>query len=63
MDLEEINNDSINVLKDVCSLIESAREYAYQSVNISLVESCFQMELLGRIELPTYRLRICCSTN
>lgn len=27
-----------NVLKDVCSIIESAREYAYQSVNIALVE-------------------------
>ena len=27
-----------NVLKDVCSIIESARNYAYQSVNIALLE-------------------------
>lgn len=27
-----------NMLEDVCSIIESAREYAYQSVNIALVE-------------------------
>lgn len=27
-----------NVIKDVCSIIESARNYAYQSVNIALVE-------------------------
>lgn len=47
MDLEKIdkNNTSIikysktdNVLNDVCSIIDSARDYAYQSVNIALVE-------------------------
>ena len=47
MDLEKIdkNNTSIikysktdNVLNDVCSIINSARDYAYQSVNIALVE-------------------------
>lgn len=27
-----------NVLEDICSIIESARNYAYQSVNIALVE-------------------------
>lgn len=46
MSLEKINNDSMiikyrntdNVLEDVCSIIESARDYAYKSVNIALVE-------------------------
>lgn len=46
MDLEKKDNNSMiikyqntdNVLKDVCSIIESARDYAYQSVNIALVE-------------------------
>ena len=46
MDLEKENNNSMiikyqntdNVLKDVCSIIESARDYAYQSVNIALIE-------------------------
>ena len=46
MDLEKADNNSMiikyqntdNVLKDVCSIIESARNYAYQSVNIALVE-------------------------
>ena len=46
MSLEEINNNSMiikyqntdNVLEDVCSIIESARDYAYKSVNIALVE-------------------------
>lgn len=46
MDLEKKDNNSMiikyqntdNVLKDVCSIIESARNYAYQSVNIALVE-------------------------
>ncbi len=46
MDLEKINNDSMiikyqntdNVVEDVCSIIESARDYAYKSVNIALVE-------------------------
>ncbi len=46
MDLEKVDNNSMiikyqntdNVLKDVCSIIESARDYAYQSVNIALVE-------------------------
>ena len=27
-----------NVLEDVCSIINSARDYAYQAVNIALVE-------------------------
>ena len=27
-----------NVLQDVCSIIELARDYAYQSVNVALVE-------------------------
>ena len=46
MSLEKVNNDSMiikyqntdNVLEDVCSIIESARDYAYKSVNIALVE-------------------------
>lgn len=46
MHLEEINNNSMeikyhktdNVFEDVCSIIESARDYAYKSVNIALVE-------------------------
>lgn len=46
MDLEKKHNNSMiikyqntnNVLKDVCSIIESARDYVYQSVNIALVE-------------------------
>ena len=46
MDLEKTNNNSMiikyqntdNVLEDICSIIESARNYAYQSVNIALVE-------------------------
>ena len=47
MDLEKIdkNNTSIikysktdNVLTDICSIIESARDYAFQSVNLALVE-------------------------
>lgn len=47
MDLEKINenNNSIikysktnNVLTDICSIIESARDYAFQSVNLALVE-------------------------
>ena len=46
MDLEKKDNNSMiikyqntdNVLKDVCSIIESARDYAYQSINIALVE-------------------------
>lgn len=47
MDLEKIdkNNTSIikysktdNVLNDICSIIDSARDYAFQSVNIALVE-------------------------
>ena len=46
MNLEKKENNSMiikyqntdNVLKDVCSIIESARNYAYQSVNIALVE-------------------------
>ena len=46
MNIEKKENNSMiikyqntdNVLKDVCSIIESARKYAYQSVNIALVE-------------------------
>lgn len=46
MDLEKINNNSMiikyqntdNVVEDICSIIESARNYAYQTVNIALVE-------------------------
>ncbi len=47
MDLEKIDktNTSIikysktdNVLTDICSIIESARDYAFQSVNLALVE-------------------------
>ena len=42
----ELENNSLiinykntnNVVEDVCSIIESARNYAYQSVNIALVE-------------------------
>lgn len=46
MSLGKINNNSMiikyqntdNVLEDICSIIESARDYAYKSVNIALVE-------------------------
>ena len=47
MNLEKIdkNNTSIikysktdNVLNDICSIINSARDYAFQSVNLALVE-------------------------
>ena len=46
MDLQKTNNNSMiikyqntdNVLEDVCSIIDSAKNYAYQSVNIALVE-------------------------
>ncbi len=46
MDLEKIDRSSSiikysktdNVLKDICSIINSARDYAYQSVNLALVE-------------------------
>ena len=43
MSLDKINNiikyqNTDNVLEDVCSIIESARDYAYKSVNIALVE-------------------------
>lgn len=46
MDLEKIDKSSSiikysktdNVLKDICSIINSARDYAFQSVNIALVE-------------------------
>ena len=46
MSLEKISNNSMiikyqntdNVLEDVCSIIESARDYAYKSVNIALIE-------------------------
>ena len=46
MDLKKKDNNSMiikyqntdNVLEDVCSIINSAKNYAYQSVNIALVE-------------------------
>ena len=46
MDLEIINNNSDiikyqntdDVLKDVCSIIDSAEKFAHQSVNIALVQ-------------------------
>ena len=46
MDLQKTNNNSMiikyqntdNVVEDVCSIIDSAKNYAYQSVNIALVE-------------------------
>lgn len=46
MNLEKTNNNSMivkyqntdNVLEDICSIINSAKDYAYQSVNIALVE-------------------------
>lgn len=46
MRLEIVNNQSMvvnykkteNVLEDVCSIIDSAKSYAYQSVNIALVQ-------------------------
>ena len=46
MDLEKANDNSMiikyqntdNVVEDICSIIESARNYAYQSVNIALVK-------------------------
>ena len=46
MNLEKKENNSMvikyqntdNVLDDVCSIINSAKDYAYQSVNIALVE-------------------------
>lgn len=45
MNLEKINNNSMsikyqntdNVLQDVCSIIDSAKAYTYQSVNTALV--------------------------
>ena len=46
METEKLNTNSMiikyqntdNVLEDVCSIINSARDYAYQAVNIALVE-------------------------
>ena len=46
MDLEKTNNNSMvikykktdNVLQDVCSIIDSAKDFAYNAVNIALVE-------------------------
>ena len=46
MKSEKTNNNSMiiqyqntnNVINDICSIIESAQKYAYQSVNIALVE-------------------------
>mgnify|MGYP001049993980 FL=1 len=46
MNLEKKENNSMiikyqntdNVVEDICSIIESARNYAYQTVNIALVE-------------------------
>jgi len=53
MDLGKKDNNSMiikyqntdNVLQDVCSIIESARDYAYQSVNIALVERKMKGEI------------------
>ena len=51
MNLEKIdkNNTSIikysktdNVLNDICSIINSARDYAFQSVNLALIERILQ---------------------
>ena len=44
MELEKLNTNSMiikyqntdNVLEDVCSIINSAKDYAYQAVNIAL---------------------------
>ena len=43
--LEKINNSIIikykntdNILNDICSVIDSAKDFAYNSVNVSLVE-------------------------
>ena len=47
MDIEKVDNSILaiikykstdNVVEDICSIIESARNYAYQSVNIALVK-------------------------
>ena len=46
MDLEKAKNNSMvvkyqntdNVLEDICSIIDSAKDFAYQSVNMALVE-------------------------
>lgn len=46
MDLNKKENNSMiiryqsteNVVEDICSIIESARNYAYKSVNMALVE-------------------------
>lgn len=46
MNLEEISDNfntikyqnTENVLEDICSIIDSARDYAYRSINIALVE-------------------------
>lgn len=46
MDLEKINSNfniikyqnTENVLEDICTIINSAKNYAYQSINIALVE-------------------------
>ncbi len=45
MNLEKVNNEinikyqnTDNVLEDVCTIINSARDYAYQSVNVTLVQ-------------------------
>ena len=46
MEIQKLNTNSMiikyqntdNVLEDVCSIINSAKDYAYQAVNIALVE-------------------------
>ena len=73
MSLEKINNNSMiikyqntdNVLEDICSIIESARDYAYKSVNIALVERNWligyriaEEELKGNNERADYGLEI-----
>ena len=58
MNLENKDNSSMiiqyqntdNVVEDICSIIESARNYAYQSVNIALVER----KLKGEIDEKQY---------
>lgn len=58
MDLKKKDNNSMiikyqntdNVLEDVCSIINSAKNYAYQSVNIALVERNWLINCRRRIK-------------
>lgn len=53
MNLEKVNNNfniikyqnTENVLEDVCTIIDSAKEYAYKSVNIALVERNWLLDI------------------